>query len=175
MTPQQMVGLAVRLFAIWLVLVIVQTIGVGMNINNQPGLEQNNTAYFFAAGFVVLAVLIWLFPMVIAHRLIPRTKYNEVIQAKAHEVVVASCVVIGLALFVGKVLPSLAYYVSLAVSLNMAGTPIAHSRDFHWMQIGPILIQFVVVLVLCFKAHAIAKFFLTERGYREPPTEEDAV
>ena len=37
MTPRQIVGLAVRLFAIWLLLAALQMVGNGIGVNNQAG------------------------------------------------------------------------------------------------------------------------------------------
>src|SRR5690242_12145211 len=73
MTPQQIVGAAVRLFAIWLVMVAIQAAGTSA----QPGTQSTIAPYVFSALFLVVAIFLWLFPLVVAHRLVPRTKFDN--------------------------------------------------------------------------------------------------
>jgi hypothetical protein len=163
MTPQQVVGLAVRLFAVWMLTLVIKTIATGLALNDQPGIESGNASFIIAAVLLAFAIVLWVFPLSIAHKLIPRTKFDNVMKLPAQEVVVVSCIVMGLGLFVMSVLPALSYYLSLAIALVHSGTPLANTDEFHFLNIGPILLKLIVCAVLCFKAHTISRFFLTER------------
>lgn len=163
MTPPQIVGLAVRLFSVWLAFVAIQFIGNGMSVNSQPGIEPSNVSFISAAFVFGLAVTLWFFPMVVAHKLIPRTQFDNVLRVPANEAAMVACVVLGLWLFTVRILPSLGYYLSLAALINANGTPVAKSAEFTVTRLGPLAIELAVAAILCFKAHAISRFFTTER------------
>lgn len=163
MTPQQFVGLSVRLLAIWLVFGALQMIGNGTAVNNQPGLEPT-AAFFVWAGFMfLLAALLWFFPMVVAHGLIPRTKYENALLVPASQAAMIACVILGLWLFTVRVLPGLAYYLSLVIAMRANNQSLTASDEFTIVRLGTVAIEFAIAAVLCFKAHAIARFFTIER------------
>jgi hypothetical protein len=163
MTPQQIVGLAVRLFSLWLVFITLQLIGTAMSVNSQQGIVPSNFGFIAAAVLFGIAVALWFFPMFLAHKLIPRTQFDNVLRVPTNEAAMVACVVLGLWLFTVHILPSLAYYISLAALVNADGTPIAKSKEFTFLRLGPIVIELAFAALLCFKAYAIAKFFTTER------------
>lgn len=166
MTPQQLVGLAVRLFAIWLAITSLQVVGFGTGLNNQPGVEATNVPFLLAAALMVLvAALLWFFPMVVAHKLIPRTKFENVLQVPAREAVVVACIVFALWLFLARVLPSLAYYASLVAFMVHNKELMSDSEQFHFVRLAPIAIEFAVVLILAFKARQISAFLLADRTH----------
>lgn len=169
MTPQQIVGLAVRLFAIWLVFGALQMVANGMSANNQPGLEPTSAFFIWAAVMFLLALALWFFPMVVAHKLIPRTKFEDVLRVPASQAAAVACVILGLWLFTVHVLPSLAYYASLAVAMRANNISLGTSDEFTISRLGAVAIEFSVAAVLCFKAHSIAKYFTIERA----PVEEE--
>jgi hypothetical protein len=168
MTAQQIVGLAVRLFAIWLVSSALGIIEAGMNVNSQPRLE---TAAFFAmAGIMfLLAAFLWFCPMLVAHKLIPRTRFDDVLRVPATQVAMIACVILGLWLFTVRVLPGFAYYLSLVIAMRANNQSLADTDQFSIVQLSSLAIQFAGAAVLCFKAHAIARFFTIERA---PANEE---
>ena len=163
MTPQQLVGLAVRLLAIWLIFSALQMIGNGTAVNNQPGLEPTATFYVWAGIMFFLAVLLWFFPMVVAHRLIPRTRYENILQVPASQAAMLACVILGLWLFTVHVLPGLAYYLSLVIAMRANNQSLAASDEFTIVRLGTVAIELAGAAVLCFKAHTIARFFTIER------------
>lgn len=165
MTPQQLVGLAVRLFSIWLAITSLQIFGFGTGLNNQPGIEGTNMPFILAAFIVLVAALLWFFPMVVAHRLIPRTKFENVIQVPAREAVVVACIVFALWLFLARVLPSLAYYASLVAVMVHNKELMSDSEQFHFVRLAPIAIEFAVALILAFKARQISAFLLADRTH----------
>ncbi len=117
----------------------------------------------------LLALALWFFPMVVAHKLVPRTKFEDVLRIPASQAATVACVIFGLWLFTVQVVPALAYYVSLAVAMRANNIGLGASDEFTISRLGAVAIEFSVAAVLCFKAHAISKFFTVER---EPVEEE---
>ena len=68
-TPQQVIGVAVRLFAIWLVLLALQVSITGIELHLQASSGDTVVTYFFSGFYIIVAVLLWLFPMAVAHSL----------------------------------------------------------------------------------------------------------
>ena len=164
MTPQQIVGLAIRLFSIWLVILALQILGYGNELNSQPGIGATNAHYWLSGGVFLLAVLLWLFPMIVAHKLMPQTQFDNVLRVPAQEAVVVACVIFALWLFLVKVLPTLAFYIPLFVVMAHDRLPISNSKEFHVTRLAPIAIELVIAMLLAGKAHAISKFLLTPKG-----------
>ena len=164
MTPQQIVGLAVRLFAVWLVFSALQMVANGMSANNQTGVESTSAFFVWAGVMFLLAALLWFCPMVVAHKLVPRTQFEDVLRVPAHQAAMVACVILGLWLFVVRALPGLAYYLSLAIVMRANNQNLSVSNDFTIIRLGAVAIEFAGAAVLCFKAHSIAMFFTTERA-----------
>ena len=152
MTPQQFVGMAVRLFALWLVFSGIQMVATGINANNQPGLEATSAYFIWAAVIFLLALGLWFFPMVVAHKLVPRTKFENVLRVPASQATAVACVILGLWLFVEHVVPALAYYSSLAITLRANNISLATSAEFAIARLGAVAIEFAVAAILCFGA-----------------------
>jgi hypothetical protein len=163
MTPQQFVGLAVRLFAIWLALSSLQMFGVGSGVENQPGLEPSNIPYALGAVIVLVSVTLWFFPMVVAHKLIPKTKFDNALRLPGEDIVVVSCIIFALWLFVVKVLPGVAYYISLLAIMVKNQQHFSDYEQFHFLRLGPLAIYIVVATLLAMKPHKISAFLLTDR------------
>ncbi|MCL2075262.1 MAG: hypothetical protein FWH15_02250 [Betaproteobacteria bacterium] len=167
MTPQQIVGLFVRLFAIWLVVQALQLVGVGIEINRQPLQEQWAGYYYTSAIVVVVAAALWLFPMVVAHKLIPRTQFDNVLRVPAHEAAIVACIVLGLWLFVARALPLLTHYFTVAALLWKNHISVYEAEVANPAR----LIEGVVTLLVCgfltFKARFIANCLLLPRTDKE--------
>ena len=164
MTPQQIIGLAVRLFSIWLVILDFQIFSYGNTLNSQPGVEGTQVHYLLCAAVLLLALVLWFFPMVIAHKLIPRTQFDNVLRLPVQETVLVACIIFAMWIFLAKVLPALAFYIPLFLAMTYDKQPITNSEEFHFMRLLPIAIQFAVAFVLMFKARAISKFLVTAKA-----------
>lgn len=163
MTPQQIVGLAVRLFSVWLVFLTLQFVGSGKALNAELGSEAGY-AYFIAATVMAcLAAALWFFPMWIAHKLVPRTQFENVLRVPAHEAVSVACIIIGLWLFASQALPGLAHFVSLAFAMRVNNQPLSASDQFTIVRLGPVVIELAIAAAFCFKAHAISRLFMADR------------
>lgn len=163
MTPQQLVGLAIRIFSIWLVILAFQILGYGSGINSQPGIEPTNVHYLLSGLVFLLAILLWFFPMSVAHKLIPKTQLGDVLRLPVHETIVVACIIFSLWLFLARVLPALAFYIPLFVVMVHDKRLLSNSEEFHFMRLAPIAIELAVALLLAFKARAISKFLLTPK------------
>ena len=160
MTPHQYVGLFVRLFAIWLLFVAVQSIGLGVALS-----QFHTTApYVIAALQVLVAILIWCFPMLVAHKLVPPTEAPTTAPISAVETAAIACIVLGLWLCVARVFPALAKYISLVLVMIHDGDPLITMGARDWGLFVESGIEFAVALALVFKARSIAIFLLAPRA-----------
>jgi hypothetical protein len=155
MTAHQAIGTAVRLFAIWLVVLAIQAVGIGQALQSQS--EQRTVLpYVFAALYFVVAVLLWLFPMLVAAKLVPRTKFEGTMSVPSSQVVLVACVVLGLWVIVSRALPSLAAYISLAAFWIANGQKVTNLDAARHIDGLVGLVMLGVGLVLVFKAEAVA-------------------
>lgn len=168
MTPQQAVGLASRLFAIWVALASFQSWAAARALRSQGVLEATWVQYSVPAIYWLAAVVLWFFPMSIAHRLVPRTRYEDRMTLPPHQVVVVACIVLGMLLVLVRALPELSHYVAVAALWVAAGQPVSTMDvDRHVYALAG-AIQLMVGLVCMFKAHAIASRLVP------PPSPESA-
>lgn len=101
MTPQQIVGLGIRILAVWIAVTafryIVTIPTVLKNVNSE---NLSLLSYFVACFYLAVAVILWLFPMGIAHKLLPRTKFENTINLQPLEAARVGCALLGLWFFV---------------------------------------------------------------------------
>ncbi len=161
MTPQQIVGLFVRILAIWLVVSALQLIGVGAALDDQQMPEKTLVPYIISAILVAFAIALWFFPMAVANKLIPRTQFDNTLSVAAHEAAAVACIALGLWLFVAKSLPLLTQYISVAalVNNNIQSLAIEMGASYNTRLILG-LVELVASVILTFKARKIAAYFL---------------
>jgi hypothetical protein len=162
MTPQQIVGLAARLFAIWLVITAIQAFGMATAMGEQPGATSTAVPYGFAALFLAAAIFLWLFPMAVAHKLVPRTRFENTLRLPAHEVLVVACVVLGLWVIVARAVPAVAYYVSVAAFWLKNGQPIGTLQQSQHIGFLIGLIHLAIGLFLVLRARQVAAYALPQ-------------
>jgi hypothetical protein len=141
MTPQQIVGLSVRLFSIWLLIFALQITGYVSALNNQPGAEPMATQYWLVGFVVLLAILLWFFPMAVAHKLIPKTQYQDTLSLPSQETVHIACVIFALWLFLVKLLPAAAYYLPLLIFISQQHQSTLDYGQFHFIKIASFVIE----------------------------------
>jgi len=97
MTPQQIVGLGVRLLAVW---IAIRSVGIFIqNAAAFRALDMADKAFnigVLTAWWLAVALLLWLFPMWIAHKLIPRTRFENKLNVQPMEVARVGCCLLGL-------------------------------------------------------------------------------
>ncbi len=99
MTPQQIVGIGVRLLAIWFAVKSISYLtAYPFSMAQYPGRISDATTLPVAIGvlYMVVAALLWFFPMAIAHRIIPRTKFENTLSLPALEAARVGCALLGL-------------------------------------------------------------------------------
>lgn len=156
MTPQQFVGFGTRLFAIWLFITAVQTLVLGREVAAQ-GAEGALLACMIGGLYFVGAVLSWTFPMAIAHKLVPRTRFEDRLSLPGTQAAVVACVVVGLLVIAFKALGPLAWYAAMVTMWVSAGQPVtAMPGDTH---VNGLVggIQLLVGLFLIMKAHSLGE------------------
>ena len=166
MTPQQIVGLGVRLFAIWLLFVGLPYVWyIPSALAQQP--IDGSTSLSIAIGFVYIAVavLLWFFPMVVAHRLIPRTNFDNVLEVVPIETARVGCCLLGLWLFLTSA-PALVSYLFRAFLVSGSGPLYGSLTLDQKLDIGFYLIQVLIASALIFRSSAFASWLM------RPPSEE---
>lgn len=97
MTPQQIVGLGVRLLAVW---IAIRSVGVFLqNAGAFRAMDMADKALntgVLTAWWLAVGVLLWLFPMWIAHKLVPRTRFENKLNIQPMEVARVGCCLLGL-------------------------------------------------------------------------------
>ncbi len=156
MTPQQCVGLAARLFSIWLAVSSLQAIAIGQALQIPGNRAPVWVPYLVAAVYLLVAAVLWLFPMFIAHRLVPRTHYDNTLQVQGREAAAVACVFVGLLLVALKALAPVATYLSLAAHWIGNAQPLSTmDADRHIDGLVGVLQLFVGVLLIT-KSRALA-------------------
>jgi len=167
MTPQQIVGLAVRLFAIWLGVWVIQMFGIAYALRDSSNADMNELYLMSAALFSVIAVFMWLFPMALAHRLVPRTRHDNRLTLNGQQVIVVACVTVGLAVIGLKALePALTYAISAAHFVRNGYQLSNLTADAHASGIAA-LAQLAVGVIMVMQARRLAGVILP------PPPEAD--
>jgi len=157
MTPQQLLGIAVRLFALWLGLSCIQYwVVLPTSLRTMEGTGGATLfVYIVGAIYAVAALLLWFFPMLVAHRLLPRTRHDNLLSAQGHELARVGCALLGLWLF-AHVLPELARY-GLYAMLSVPGGSLFSRLEFdRKLEFGVTFFNLVLALALIVKANGFA-------------------
>jgi hypothetical protein len=95
--PQQVVGLGVRLFAIWLALIGLDKLGGYFTTLARPGWKEP-AEYLLVVPLLywLVAALLWFFPMSVAHRLVPKTRFENVLSFAPLELARVGTALLGL-------------------------------------------------------------------------------
>ncbi|WP_028100827.1 hypothetical protein [Pseudoduganella violaceinigra] len=144
MTPQQFVGTAVRLFAIFLVLT---TMSMALFVYTSTRQGDLSPALFLVPfAYFSLAVFLWFFPMTVAHKLVPRTAHANTINLQAREMIIVGSVILGLWGMLGA-LPQLASLFVLVIGNEAALSYMDAGRkaDFLGMLVRSLMGLFLVI------------------------------
>lgn len=166
MTPQQAVGLASRLFAVWLALASFQSWLVARAVQNKGIVDAAWLAYSVPAIYWLAAVVLWFYPLSIAHRLVPRTRFEDRITLPVRQVVLVACIVLGLCVVLVRALPLLAGYLSWAILWIGAGYQLSAAEVHRHLDLLEGAMQLAVGLVFVLKAQAVTEHVLP-RAARE--------
>lgn len=163
MNPQQLVGLAVRLFAIWLAITSFQAVAIGQALSSQDNQGATWVPYLMAGLYLGGAMLLWFFPMFIAHKLVPRTRFEDTLKLPSQQALVVACVVLGLVVIVLRALPPISAYLSLAAFWVANGQPVSTMDPGRHVDGLVGFIQLAVGIFLVAKPHMLAAKLLPSR------------
>lgn len=127
MTPQQLLAVGVRLFAVWLLLTSVSYFtAIPAALTSSPINSEASTqiAYALGAGYVLCALVLWLFPMLVAHKLLPKTAHTNHLNPQGHDLARVGCGLLGLWLL-SRALPSVVWVFFRAFLFVDAGSTYA--------------------------------------------------
>jgi hypothetical protein len=121
MTPQQIVGMSVRLFAIWLALTGLPYVWAIPAALARQHIDSGLIPEFIGVVFLLVALLLWFFPMAVAHKLVPRTTFDNVLRVPALDAARVGCFIVGLWFFL-KSVPALVSFLFRAFLVAGSGS-----------------------------------------------------
>lgn len=155
MTPQQLVGTAVRLFAIWLTLSSIayfNTIPSALGANATA----QYSSHFVGALYLVAAALLWFFPMLVAHRIVPRTAHDNQLAVRCHELARVGIALLGLWL-AATAFPSVVWVLYRAFLLAEINSSFASLTADLKLDLAVSITELFIAGVLIAKAEALAR------------------
>jgi len=161
MTPQQLVGLGVRLFSVWLAIASVAywvAIPAALAENMSQG-NSNFFSYAIGTAYIAAAVLFWLFPMAIAHKLLPRTHHENRLSAGADELAKVGSALLGLWL-IAKAAPTLVWLIFRSFLFMGSSSAFSSVAPDAKLDISVTLFELLLAIVLIVKAGAFAQIVL---------------
>jgi hypothetical protein len=162
MTPQQVVGLGVRLLALWLA---SENIGFLFSMPSfLRGTEHGDKAiyaYIIGGWWLVLAVVLWFFPMWIAHKLIPRTRFDNKLDIHAFDAARVGCSLLGLWFLLIQMRTVIWLFIVGALNSGTSSLVRSLNPDDR-LRFGIALAQTFLALVLIFFSHRFASLVLRE-------------
>ena len=153
MTARQFVGVALRLFAIWLALLSIQSLLSLLLLDPETG----RTIYLaFAATYALFAAMFWFFPMKIAGHVLNASPGDDPAAVSARSIVQAGVIVAGL-LIVSDSIPPLGNQLWFALSAQNDPYPDAMTRQHALVGVVIPLAQLVLGLLLVFRSAALSR------------------
>ncbi|HYM33839.1 MAG TPA: hypothetical protein VET48_00515 [Steroidobacteraceae bacterium] len=156
MSPQQIVGMAAKLFAIWLVVIAFQIFGAAITLKSQLGSSATFLLYFLPALPILLAVFLWLFPMTIADKLVPRTQDTNTLRTPARELTAVASIIIGLWVLIGTI-PTLVTTLGMFLFSDETLMSVAYFTQERKLHFVGVFLQCAFALFLVFKPWTIAR------------------
>jgi hypothetical protein len=166
MTPQQIVGLGVRLFAIWLAVSGIPYLVAIPGALAQHSLEGVPVAYSVGVAYAVVAALLWFFPMAIAHKLVPRTQFAEPLRVPAFEAARIGCALLGLWLLIRSG-PGFVSLVFRAYVVSGSGAVFSGLAPDQKIDIGIYCLELLIAILLLVRSSSFARFITRESVAKE--------
>lgn len=154
MTPQQLVGIGVRLFALWLGLLSIGYFFSAVLAASRA--DAGSVVGIMGAGCLLIGLVLWFMPMLVAHKLLPRTQHDNRLSFRAHELARAGCSLLGLWLL-AKALPSLVWFLLRALLVAESGSAFSALTQDAKLDVGVALFEAVFAIVLVLKSAAFAR------------------
>ena len=164
MTPQQLVGLAVRFFSVWLAITSVAYFSsIPQSLKSAPidTAASIVAAYGLGAAYAIGALFLWCCPMVLAHKLLPRTNHENRLSLQAHELARVGCALVGLWLL-SQALPSLVLLLFRSILFVDAGSTFAALNQEARLDILVALFQAGFALLVLLRSKTFANIIVPE-------------
>lgn len=158
MTPQQLVGTFIRMFSITMALFSIPYLSGMPTALRSYGMDDDAlVSLVIGAIYLAVALLSWFFPMVISHKLVPKTSFDNQFSTRPDEVATVGVALLGLWKVVDAA-PDLVSYL-FQTSLRAGSNSIFDTLGAEGKaDILFILIELIIASAFLFKAHSIAKF-----------------
>jgi hypothetical protein len=170
MTPQQIIGVGIRLFAIWLGLQTLQWFAAMPSALSRAGFDSSGPAYMIAIGYLAAALALWHFPMVLAHKIVPRTRYSEHLSPQLLDLARVGCALLGLWLLI-RTLPAMVGFLFRAYLASGSGSIFGTLALEAKLDLAYQAVEFAIALFLVLRSESAARFILragSQEGQAEP-------
>lgn len=175
MTPQQLLAVAVRLFAVWLALTSVSYFfAIPAALANASMGTNTPTHFAYAVGtlYLLCALLLWFLPMLVAHKLLPRTHHTDVLNPHGHDLARAGCGLLGLWLL-SRSLPNVVWLFFKAVLFASAGSTVEALPVDTKVELAVAIFELGMGLLLLMKTRTFAEL-LFPKARASSATSDDA-
>lgn len=174
MTCKQFVALGVRLFCIWLAIYLMTGMtGYWIAVSRQPHNEAAGTIVLAViAVFALVVILLWLFPLTIARKLLPRAALDQTVSLPPHEQIErAGFCLMGLWLLTHAV-PGLVFDAVVTRLYHASGTLELRPQDY--AAIAEHLVELTMALWLLFGARGLRGLLAWARSAGSPSVRVDS-
>ncbi len=161
MTPQQLVGVGVRLFAIWLALTSVSYFTLIPETVRAASGGGTTAALAIGGAYLVAAVCLWFFPMVVAHTLIPRTRHENRLSLNTHELARVGASLIGLWLL-ARSLQTIVWFIFRLFLYTEAGASFSSMAPEAKLDVAVAVFEVLFAVFLIVKSSAFANLLVPE-------------
>lgn len=158
MTPQQVFGTTLRLAALLLVVRTIEYLSAVLVAAKHLETDASmGLAYATAASYLVLAALLWFFPLLVAHKLIPRTHFDNHLNIQPLEAARVGSALIGLWFFMEGLRRFSWYFFSF---FTFTDPSIQNMSSDTKLDLLAQVIQFTVALLLIFRSADVARLIV---------------
>jgi hypothetical protein len=112
-------------------------------------------AYGLGASYLVGALLLWFFPMFVAHKLLPRTGHANHLNVQAHDLARVGCALLGLWLF-AKAFPTVVWLFFRAFLFVDAGSTFSALPPESKLDVAVAMFELLLGLALVVKSGVFA-------------------
>lgn len=175
MTCKQFVALGVRLFCVWLAIYLMTGMtSYWIAISRQPHNEAaGNIVLAAIAVFALIVVLLWLFPLTVARKLLPRSALDQTVSLPPHEQIErAGFCLMGLWLLT-RALPGLVFDAVVTHLYHYPGATM-EMRPQDYAAIAEHLVEFALAVWLLFGAQGLRGLLAWARSAGNQPSRVDS-
>lgn len=165
MTPQQIVGLGVRMVSVWFFYQAATWVLQWLKLTNEPLAKYMNGALemglFSAVLYLLAGVFLWNAPMWVAHKLIPRTGHDNTLDVSLFDAARVGCALIGLWLLATTLQNIVWFLISALVASGSSSVFAAMSKE-NRVSLAVDVFQVVLGFALIFRSQIFARLVAKE-------------